>query len=91
MNKKIQYTKNVTLSADAGQWFSFEFIKINSLIFSSFGGFPNGFMGIGSKFTIGNVTNSVSEPGTTSLMIMAFAGLAGIAALKKQRAIQKRI
>lgn len=85
MGNGIRYTKAGTGSSYEGGWFSWQCGKMNPWIFSSFSNYWHGFHGIGSQFNLKNNTNSVPEPGTSSLMIMAFACLSGIAAFKKKR------
>lgn len=78
------YQQTVTVDHGSASTFDFDFLGIDTLIFSSAGGSDGGFMFSGNHFVMDNLelAAGVPEPGTLSLLA---AGLAGLAWRRRQR------
>ncbi|NET03359.1 MAG: PEP-CTERM sorting domain-containing protein [Symploca sp. SIO2B6] len=89
----LQESKTVTVNTDAPTWFDFDFLGIDSLKFTSFGGFDAKWYdyGWGTHFAMDNFTfneteNAESVPEPTSLLgFLTIGALGATSALKRKK------
>jgi hypothetical protein len=82
----ILYSNTYTLSATAPTLFNFNYLGIDSVQFTSFGGTPHGYTtGSGTHFAMDNVTlNQTSVPDSGSTSLLSGATLLVIAYIRRK-------
>ncbi|MBX9252529.1 PEP-CTERM sorting domain-containing protein [Desmonostoc muscorum CCALA 125] len=85
-----KYATTVTVDTTSPTLFNFDFLGIDSLKFTSFGGVNAGYDGVGEHFALDNFTyNSETVPEPTTILGLLTVGSFGVALSRKQKQQQK--
>ncbi|MHC5598405.1 MAG: PEP-CTERM sorting domain-containing protein [Nostoc sp.] len=85
-----KYATTVTVDSTSPTQFNFDFLGIDSLKFTSFGGVDAGYEGSGTHLVLDNFTyNSETVPEPTTILGLLTVGSFGVALSRKQKQQQK--